>query len=137
MNKYLRGTLERKWALWIIEWALERVILKWYKIASSLNVFIFSGQSTGDKQFKMFHMERVVLYDVNQHKDNQIREDAKWVEFDFCINYNLISSTSVQSLDTSRAQRAGRRPHDERENTIPNNSLLLLSPSHWAEETAY
>lgn len=75
-------------------------------------------------------MEKMVLYDVNQPKNNQIREDAKWVEFDFCINYNLISSTSAQSPDASRAQRAERRPHDERENTILNNSLLLSSPSH-------
>lgn len=82
-------------------------------------------------------MEKMVLCDVNQLERNQIREDAKWVEFGFSINYILISSTSAQSPDASRVKRAGRRPHDERENTIPNNSLLLLSPSHWAEDTAY
>lgn len=71
-----------------------------------------------------------MLCDVNQLERNQIREDAKWVEFGFSINYILISSTSAQSPDASRVKRAGRRPHDERENTIPNNSLLLLSPSH-------
>lgn len=75
-------------------------------------------------------MEKVVLYDVNPHRNNQIRGDAKWVEFDFYINYNLISSTSAQRPDTSRAQRAGRRPHAERENTISTNSLLLLSLTH-------
>lgn len=82
-------------------------------------------------------MEKMVLYGVNQHKNNPIIENEKWVEFDFCINYNLISSASAQCPDTSRAQRAGRRPRDERENTIPNNSLLLLYLSHWAGETAY
>ncbi len=57
-----------------------RGILTGYKSGSSdkLDAFICSGPSTDSKQFKIFHMEKMVLYDVNQHKNNQITEDATW-----------------------------------------------------------
>lgn len=32
-------------------------------------------------------MKKMAVYDVNQYRDNQIREDTKWAEFDFCIKY--------------------------------------------------
>lgn len=36
-------------------------------------------------------MKKTVVYDVNQYGENQIREDTKWAELDFCIKYGQLA----------------------------------------------
>lgn len=70
-------------------------------------------------------MKKMAVYDVNQYRDNQIREDTKWAEFDFCIKYG---ESAFGVLTPPEHSKQGGRPHDERENTIHN-----ITPSCPAE----